>query len=144
MTQFRFLYLSALERVLLATRRRALPQHLEMGERGELVALFHLRRQGYVVVARRWRTPRQRGDVDLIAWEGDTLCFVEVKTRGGRAVASAESAVDEDKRKLMRRIARQYMKVVEPPAQSVRFDVVSVYFEQESRELTLYRGAFDW
>jgi Holliday junction resolvase-like predicted endonuclease len=140
MTQFRFLYLSALERVLLATRRRALPQHLEMGERGELVALFHLRRQGYVVVARRWRTPRQRGDVDLIAWEGDTLCFVEVKTRGGRAVASAESAVDEDKRKLMRRIARQYMKVVEPPAQSSVRCGLGLLRTREPRADTLPRG----
>jgi putative endonuclease len=138
------LHLSVFERLLLATRREGIPQHLEMGERGELAALFHLRREGYVVVARRWRTPRQRGDVDLIAWEGGTLCFVEVKTRGGYAVASAESAVDEDKRKVMRRIARQYMKSIEPPADSVRFDVVSVYIVENGREATLYRGAFDW
>jgi putative endonuclease len=133
-----------LERLLLATRPSSLPEHLKMGDRGEIAALFHLRRQGYAVVARQWRTPRLRGDVDLIAWEGDTLCFVEVKTRGGRAVATAESAVDEDKRNTLRRIGRQYMKGVSPPAESVRFDVVSIYFEEGTRQLTLYRGAFGW
>jgi len=137
------LRLSLLERILFA-RRRNVPQHLQTGERGELAALFFLRRNGYVVVARRWKTPRQRGDIDLVAWEGDTLCFVEVKTRGSRAVASAESAVDEDKRRVLRRIARQYAKSVEPAAENLRFDVVSVYFEARGPEFTVFKGAFDW
>ncbi len=138
--------------VLLAMRRLALKRgrvaqlapHLEMGEQGEMAALFHLRQNGYVVVARRWHTPKQRGDIDLIAWEGDTLCFVEVKTRASRAVATAESAVDEDKRKILRRMARHYLKAVDPPADAVRFDVVSVYLEPQSTEIALYRWAFDW
>jgi putative endonuclease len=133
-----------LERFLLAAGRSQLPQHLQIGERGELAALFYLRRQGFVIVARRWRTPKQRGDIDLIAWEGDALCFIEVKTRGSHEVASAESAVDEDKRKILRRMARQYMKGVDPPAESIRFDVLSVYLQPESREFTLFRAAFDW
>ena len=62
-------------------RDRRQPAHLDLGERGELEALFFLRRQGYIVMARRWRAPELSGDLDLVAWEGDTLCFIEVKTR---------------------------------------------------------------
>ncbi|MDT7811387.1 MAG: putative endonuclease, partial [Acidobacteriaceae bacterium] len=71
--------------------------HLELGRRGEEAAFFYLRRHGYIVVARDWRSGKARGDLDLVAWEGDTLCFIEVKTRGSRNVATAESAVDHDK-----------------------------------------------
>ena len=133
-------------RSLAIRRERVTPlaPHLEMGEQGEMAALFYLRQNGYVVVARRWHTPKQRGDIDLIAWEGDTLCFVEVKTRASRAVATAVSAVDEDKRKILRRMARHYMKAIDPPADEVRFDVVSVYLEPASTEIELYRWAFDW
>jgi putative endonuclease len=144
--------LAALEQTLLSLRRAAgkharvpsLPAHLEMGERGEETALFHLRCEGYVVVARRWKSAKQRGDIDLIAWEADTLCFIEVKTRGGHDVATAESAVDEDKRQVLRRLARVYLKTIEPAPQSVRFDLLSVYFDGGRCESMLFRGAFGW
>jgi putative endonuclease len=93
-----------------ALRRQGEPAHLATGRRGELSAFFYLRRQGYVVVARSWRSGRLRGDLDLIAWHGDTLCFIEVKTRTTRDVATAEAAVDEDKRRTLRRLARSYMR----------------------------------
>ena len=118
--------------------------HLEMGERGEEAGLFHLRREGCVLVAQRWRNAKQRGDIDLIAWEGDTLCFIEVKTRAGRDVATAESAVNEEKRQVLRRLARMYLKTVEPAPESVRFDVLSVYFTGSESEAMLFRGAFGW
>ncbi len=137
--------LAAMRRLALSSGRVApLAPHLEMGEQGELLALFYLRQKGYVIVARRWQTPRQRGDIDLIAWEGDILCFIEVKTRATHAVATAESAVDEDKRKTLRRIARQYVKSIDPPPEATRFDVVSVYQERQAAVVTLYRQAFDW
>ena len=62
-------------------RRPGTATHLVTGERGEREALFHLRKLGYVIVARRWKTAKLWGDVDLIAWDGEYLCFVEVKTR---------------------------------------------------------------
>jgi putative endonuclease len=61
-----------------------------------------------VITARSWRSHRYAGDIDLIGWEGGCLCFIEVKTRTTRDVASAESAVDEDKRKTLRKMARHY------------------------------------
>jgi putative endonuclease len=137
--------LTTLRRLAIRQRRSApLAPHLEMGEQGELAALFYLRQNGYVVVARRWQSPKQRGDIDLVAWEGDTLCFIEVKTRASHAVATAESAVDEDKRTVLRRIARYYLKAIDPPPAAVRFDVVSVYPGTREQAITLYRSAFDW
>ena len=152
MPVFQNIRLSALQRAMLfmhcASLARksipAIPPHLEMGERGEEAALFALRREGYVIVARKWKNVKQRGDIDLIAWEGDTLCFIEVKTRGGHAVASAESAVDEEKRTVLRRLARVYLKAIEPPPARVRFDVISIYFTAGTRESILFRSAFDW
>lgn len=115
-------------------RRPARAPHLVTGDRGERAAFFWLQRQGYTVVARGWRSSRARGDLDLIAWypdpQGDTLCFIEVKTRTTRAVAPAYLAVDEDKRRILRRLARHYLRQLpnrkELPA---RFDVLSIYFE---------------
>jgi putative endonuclease len=57
------------------------PAHQQTGRRGEEAAYFFLRKLGYVMVARNYRTPRRRGEIDLIGWDDDVLCFVEVKTR---------------------------------------------------------------
>jgi putative endonuclease len=128
--------------------KRGAPQHLMTGERGELEALFYLRKMGYTVVARRWKTVRVRGDVDLIGWDGEWLCFVEVKTRSRQDWVEAVSAVDDEKRQMIRRMARAYMRsfpeglMTEIP---VRFDVVSVYLLPSADvECELYRGAFGW
>ncbi len=119
--------------------------HLELGRRGEEAAFFYLRRCGYIVVARDWRSGKARGDLDLVAWEGDTLCFIEVKTRGSRAVATAESAVDHDKVRVLRRIARQYLLALPDTPDHVRFDVLSIYYEaHKAADIQLFRGAFDW
>src|SRR6202790_2389733 len=90
-------------------RGAARPKHLELGRRGEEAAFFYLRRLGYIVVARDWKSGKVRGDLDLVAWEGHTLCFIEVKSRTGRSVATAEAAVDDDKTRVLRRLARQYL-----------------------------------
>src|SRR5208283_2210864 len=60
-------------------RGPATAPHLATGLEGEQAAYFELRRRGTQVVARRWTNARMRGDVDLIGWDGDVLCFVEVK-----------------------------------------------------------------
>lgn len=120
------------------------PAHLAVGIKGEEAAFFYLRRLGFTIVARRWHSYRQAGDLDLIAWEGNTLCFVEVKTRTSREIAAAEAAVDEHKRKVLRRIARHYMRHVDPGT-ATRFDILSIYFEQgRPKEYILFRAAFDW
>ena len=117
--------------------------HLETGRRGEEEAYFHLRRLGYVMVARNFRSPRHHGEVDLIGWDGEVLCFVEVKTRNSRDVMPAEAAVDAEKQRDLRLVAREYLRrVAGSPA--VRFDVVSVYPQEAAgaSEITLFKNAF--
>jgi putative endonuclease len=126
-------------------RRSSSPAHLELGRRGEEAAFFYLRRRGYTVVARDWRSAKARGDLDLVAWENNTLCFIEVKTRTSHDVATAESAIDENKTRILRRLARQYLQALPVEPDQVRFDVMSIYYDtQEHAEMELYRDAFDW
>ena len=148
--------LQALDRA--AVRRRpSRAAHFITGSRGERAALFWLRRHGYTVVAHAWRSARARGDLDLIAWTSDvpaprfgaapipTLCFVEVKTRTTRAVAPAHLAVDEDKRRTMRRLARHYLRQLPSREVPTRFDILSIYFDKDKPTVfEHFPGAFGW
>jgi putative endonuclease len=129
--------------------RGALPQknapHLTTGLRGEDAAYFQLRRLNYTIVARRWRSSKLRGDIDLIGWDGEWLCFIEVKTRTSRTFEPAEVAVDREKRKMLCRMAQEYVRQLENSDQiPVRFDVMSVYFPVGRPEFELFQGAFSW
>jgi putative endonuclease len=122
------------------------PVHLDTGIDGEDAAFFYLRRKGYIVVARRWSSGYQRGDLDLIAWQGPLLCFIEVKTRTAHDIAAAESSVDSNKRNTLRKLARQYVRQLptktSPP---VRFDILSVYLvPDEEKEFVHFEAAFGW
>lgn len=121
---------------------KASPEHLRIGVRGEDEAYFHLRRMGYVIVARNFRSPRCRGEIDLIGWEGDILCFIEVKTRTSREVKTAEAAVDRHKRREVAEAAREYLKRT-PLQCQWRFDIVSVYYDgrKSSPQIEIFRNA---
>ncbi len=130
-------------------RARRLPPHLETGIRGEFEALFFLRRQGFLVVERRWRSPEHNGDLDLIAWEhgphGRTLSIVEVKTRTARDLTPAAQAVDDAKRRMLRKMAASYLRSLPHQYRDqavLRFDIVSVYLLGERVECELLRDAF--
>jgi len=127
-------------------RAAALPAHLATGIAGEDAACFHLRRKGYTVVARRWSAGNLPGDIDLIAWQGPMLCFVEVKTRTAHDATPAEVAVDSHKRTILRRLARQYVRQLpRQTAPPVRFDVLSVYLVPgEEKEFVHFESAFGW
>jgi putative endonuclease len=130
-------------RAAAALGRGRKPAHLVTGEQGEDAAYFHLREQGYVMVARNFRSPRHRGEIDLIGWDGDVLCFIEVKTRKKRGIVPAEMAVDGPKRSLLRATARDYLRRLKS-APTARFDVVSLYFHSENQvpDITLFKNAF--
>ncbi len=127
---------------LIPAKQGEKPAHQRTGQAGEEIAYFHLRQMGYTFVARNYRSRNKSGEIDLIAWDGDTLCFVEVKTRPSHAVKPAEAAVDRDKRKALARVAREYLRRVEGRP-NIRFDIVSVYCEDEKRpEITVFKDAF--
>lgn len=124
-------------------RAPEVPERAATGRQGEEEAYFYLRKQGYVMVARNFRSPRRRGEIDLIGWDGDVLCFIEVKTRSSREVMPAEAAVDQEKQHDLAAVAREYLRrVAGQPA--FRFDIVSVYVEKPatSVEITLFKNAF--
>ena len=120
-----------------------LPAHQRTGRRGEEDAYFYLRCHGYVIVARNYRSPRRRGEIDLVGWDQDVLCFIEVKTRTSREVKPAEAAVDREKRRELAGMAREYLRHL-PDTAPWRFDVVSVYYDSflAHVEIELYKNAF--
>jgi putative endonuclease len=132
----------------MAKRRREPkpPEHLQVGWDGEDAAFFELLRKGYTVVARRWSAANVSGDVDLIAWRGEMLCFIEVKTRTAHDMTPAEAAVDRNKQYVLRRLARAYLRQLpQPETPPTRFDVVSVYLVPgEKREIVHFENAFGW
>ena len=127
-------------------RKPALPAHLITGLEGEDAVWLYLRRRNYVVVARRWSAGNLPGDLDLIAWQDERICFIEVKTRTAHDLSPAEIAVDRHKRDTLRRLARRYIRELPmetaPPS---RFDIVSVYLVPgEKNEFVHFENAFDW
>jgi putative endonuclease len=107
------------------------PDHLRTGRKGEEAAYFYLQKRGYVIVARNFRSPNRRGEIDLIGWHRNVLCFVEVKTRTTRDVKPAEAAVDRDKRRELLAVAREYLRHL-PPSCQWGLEVISVYYDQQS------------
>jgi putative endonuclease len=154
MESIRLMRVAWLERTLdglhrLACKRgsnASLPAHLIVGIEGEDAVLFYLQRKGYTVVARRWSSGDVPGDVDLVAWDGPMLCFIEVKTRSAHDMTPAETAVDEHKRNVLRRLARRYVRQLpQKTAPPVRFDVVSVYqVPGMEREFQHFENSFGW
>jgi len=118
------------------------PEHLRTGRRGEEDAYFYLRRRGYTMIARNYRSPRHHGEIDLVGWDDGVLCFIEVKTRTTHAVKPAEAAVDRQKQKELRRVAGDFLRLL-PALPQWRFDVVSVYYNSGSRPtFELFQNAF--
>ncbi len=126
--------LSVQQRALKSLQRHApaskLPPHLLTGLRGEQAALFHLRRLGFTIVAERWTSPKIKGDIDLLAWDGPTLVVFEVKTRTARDFAAPETSVDKSKQRQLRLMAQAWLRQLPREHRDsipVRFDLLSVY-----------------
>jgi len=129
------------------TPRKRKASHLALGQWGETEAYFYLCRLGYQFVAANFRVPQNRGEIDLIGWDKDVLCFVEVKTRTDDSFAPPSTAVTAEKQKHIRSVARAYLRRLRGGRpSSCRFDVVSVVPSAGGGrpEITLRKGAFSW
>jgi putative endonuclease len=124
-----------------ARRRRIWSADLASGRRGEDLAHRFLRRQGFTIVARNYRLAAGDAEADLIAWEGDRLVFVEVKSRRTDEFGPPERAIGDRKRAHLLRVAREYTRKTELPWERVRFDVVTVILSQPP-QIELMRDAF--
>lgn len=114
-----------------ALRRRSLGN--DHGRMGEDLAHRYLRRQGCTVVARNYRTRSGSGEIDLVAWHGNTLVFVEVKTRASAEFGEPDRAVDAEKRKHLHRAAIDYARRANVEWTRTRFDIVSVVLDNPVR-----------
>jgi putative endonuclease len=103
------------------------------GRRGEDLAHRYLRRRGCTVVARNYRPASGGVEVDIVAWHGGTLLFVEVKTRSSEEFGTPDRAVDAEKQGYLVRAARDYARRAGVEWEHVRFDVVSVVLERVPR-----------
>ncbi len=104
------------------------PAHLESGRWGEEVAAKLLKKKRFEIVGRRVRVGK-RDEIDLIARDGTTLVFVEVKTRKNENYGRPFAAVNKAKRKHLSRAAVAYLKRTKPEPKFIRFDVVEVIGE---------------
>ena len=123
------------------------PAHLLTGERGEEIVYWHLQRLGWKILARRWRSSGEHGDIDLVAHDGQMLCFIEVKTRTSRGMIPALLSVDAEKRRMLRLMARLYLRRLprDQRTEKHRFDVAEVYLEPDGRHaVQMHRNAFGW
>lgn len=124
-----------------ARRRKMDPAHA-LGRDGEDLAHRHLERAGLIVVARNYRTPGGSAEVDLIARDGETLVFVEVKTRETDEFGAPDRAIDHVKRDKIRRAALNYLgRSGHDPART-RFDVVAIVTASPAPRLDHIRDAW--
>ena len=107
-------------------RRQALPPAARLGREGEEAAYWHLREKGFIMVERNYRPAGSHTEIDLIGWDGATLVFVEVKSRGPQSPLFPEAAVDQEKERHLIAAAREYRRHAHRLSVPVRFDIVSV------------------
>ena len=118
-----------------------LPEHLRQGRAGERVACRFLIRSGFDILARRFRG--RSGELDLVAFDNDTLVFIEVKTRASREFGEPWEFVDWEKQQNLRTVAVEFISRYDLGEYGYRFDVVSVVSPGTRREeISLYRNVF--
>ncbi|HEX8089086.1 MAG TPA: YraN family protein [Blastocatellia bacterium] len=144
--------LETFKKFLRGRRGASRAAHLELGERGEQAALEYLKEcEGYDIVATNFRVPLGRslrgqkltGEIDIIAYEGDMLVFIEVKTRTSDQFAPPERAVGLRKQRQIARAARRYRQLMKVIAEPHRYDVLTIIPGAGGNRIELLRGYFD-
>ena len=117
-------------------------KNLELGKRGETAAEAFLKKKGYRILEKNFRTPS--GEIDIIAEHKKILVFVEVKTRAGVEFGHPLTAVTPAKQKQLGRMAELYLARHKITGRDCRFDVVSVIVDemQDDLNVELFPGAF--
>ena len=113
----------------------------QLGILGEELAAGALQRRGYSILARRYRT--ECGEIDIVAQDGETLVFVEVKARETAEFGTAAEAVTPWKQRRLARMARDYLtreRIDGPPC---RFDVVAIMIDRPVADIEIFQNAFD-
>lgn len=124
----------------------------ELGSRGESLAAAFLVRNGYRVVLTNFKAPIGRdtrgaiitGEIDIIALDGETLCFVEVKTRESGEFVPVLTAIDVRKQRQIVRAARAYRQIFGIEGMAFRYDAVGIVMPSDREpEIDLHKGYWD-
>jgi len=102
-----------------------------LGIKGENLAVLLLKEKGYRIIARNYKTCI--GEIDIIAQDGNTIVFIEVKTRADELFGQPFEAVNKKKRHKMKNVALLYMKKYERNS-PVRFDVISIFYRANGKK----------
>jgi len=125
------------------------PDTRRVGEAGEKLAARFLIKNGYRLVLANFKVPIGRnsrgvsvtGEIDLIAFDADVLCFVEVKTRSSAEFAAPIAAVDIRKQRQITRTARMYRKTFRLAGIKFRYDVVSIILKKDKQpDIEIFKG----
>jgi putative endonuclease len=117
---------------------------MALGERGEEFAARFLRRRGYKILVRRFKS--RGGEIDIVCRERDWLVFVEVKTRETEEFGAPSESVQRKKQRHLSKAALDYLRLLDNPPIRWRFDIVEVLLRTEARQpddLRLIQNAFD-
>jgi len=117
--------------------------HLETGRHGERLVYWHLRQAGYTVVARNRRPGAGGGELDIVAWDGPVLAFIEVKTRTSADAGPPEVAVLPKQRRRILQSAQTYLRRLDRRDVSYRFDIASVSWNADAGfAVRVFKNAF--
>ena len=125
-----------------ATARVANDLRQTFGITGEDLAAAELARRGYAILERRYRT--RHGEIDIIARDGATLVFVEVKARASREFGGAAAAVKPMKQRRVVQMAVDYLALRRLAGSPCRFDVVAIDYDTGEPVITVYPNAFGY
>ncbi len=117
-------------------------KQLELGRRGEELAAAYLQQLGYRIAATNFALPVGRNrlgvpinvEIDVVAYQGETLCFVEVKSRASDWFAPPQVNVDRRKQRQIARAARAYRRMFGLVGESYRYDVITIVFREEESD----------
>jgi putative endonuclease len=113
-----------------------------LGIVGEEIAARELASRGYAILERRYRT--EGGEIDIVALDGDTLVFVEVRAKATAEFGTAAESVTDAKKRQVARMAADYLSRRNVTDRACRFDVVTIDAAlSDSPEVTVYPAAFD-
>ena len=133
---------SRLSGKLRAVKNEAMAQRKQIGQQGEALAASYLAEQGYNIVQRNWRCPL--GELDIVAEAGETLIFVEVRTRRSHRFGLAEESLTPTKQSRLVDLARTYLQESATLDCSWRIDVVTVQWEAGQPKINHVENAIGW
>lgn len=114
----------------------------QTGRRGEEIAAAYFTRHGFHLLDRNWRCAI--GELDIVMEQGDTLIFVEVRTRRGQRYGPAEESITPGKQARLIELAHSYIQQMQPPHPHWRIDIAAVQLDQRPPRINHIENAVGW